>query len=169
MKKSFVFGALFLCLALALFFKVAYPYGAAKEGPCAFCTEKVLSSQLLFEGEEVLALTTHKPAREGHILIIPKRHVERFEDLTSSEIAEMGEMVKKVNRAVQKTFHTTGYLLIQKNGAEAGQSVFHVHFHYLPAEKNQNQLALAFKFLFSPWLSPKTAEEMGEEIALLKN
>lgn len=122
---------------------------------CAFCNEEILERQVFYRGNGALGVMTHKPAVPGHVLIIPERHVERFEDLSVEELAAIGETIKKVDAAVRKTFGYTDYLLIQKNGKGAGQSVPHVHFHYLPATN-----FLAIRFLVSPWLKPLSEDEL---------
>lgn len=123
---------------------------------CAFCNSEILERQVFYRGSKAVALLTHKPAVPGHVLIIPQRHVERFEDLTEEELAAIKETIQKVDLAVRKMFGTKDYALIQKNGKEAGQSVPHVHFHYLPAKN-----FLAAKFLLSPWLKPLPKEELS--------
>ena len=148
----------FITLALSVFafgvFKVDFQRFSKPES-CAFCDEQILERQVFYRGNGALGVLTHKPAVPGHVLIIPERHVERFEDLTVEELASIGEAIKKVDAAVRKTFGYTDYLLIQKNGKGAGQSVPHVHFHYLPATN-----FLAIRFLASPWLKPLSGEEL---------
>lgn len=138
--------------------------GSVSSTSCPFCNDEIVSSQLIFEGDKARAILTYKPAVDGHVLIVPKRHVARFELLDASEILEISELVSKVNRAVQKTFKTTGYLLIQKNGEEVGQSVFHVHFHYLPNTKGKSLAILTMKWFLSPWL-PQLSQTKMREVA----
>lgn len=122
---------------------------------CPFCQEEVLARHIFYRGDLALGILTHKPAVPGHVLIIPKRHVERFEELTGAEMALIQETIKKVDVAVRKLHGNKGYLLIQKNGRDAGQSVPHVHFHYLPADR-----FLALRYFISPWLKPLSGDEM---------
>jgi len=129
---------------------------------CAFCKEEVLATHTFYVGEKARALITYKPTVEGHVLIIPERHVERFEQLTSEEIAEMGEIIKKVDIAVKNIYGNTGYLLLQKNGKEAGQSVPHVHFHYLPRTEGDGHWLFALKFLTADYQKPLTFDQMKE-------
>lgn len=128
---------------------------AYKAKSCAFCEGAVLDRQTFFQGERVLGILTHKPVAPGHVLIIPKRHVERFEDLTSEEVQEIGTCIRKVDQTVRNIFGHKDYLLLQKNGKRAGQSVPHVHFHYLPAVP-----FLSIKFFLTPWLKPLSGEEL---------
>ena len=166
MKKTFALIALFL-IPVSLFFSSDFSSKGLER--CPFCQEEVIQRQLFYQGKEILGIATHKPAATGHVLIIPLRHVERFEELSPSEVAEMGQVIQKIDRAVRHLHGTTGYLLIQKNGQEAGQSVPHVHFHYIPVTKGDSQIWLALKFFLSPWFSARTAEEMKPQIVALSN
>ena len=71
---------------------------------CPFCNEAILTRQKFYEDELVLALVTHKPSVPGHLLIIPKRHIERFEMLTDEELVQIGRIIKKANLAAMKVF-----------------------------------------------------------------
>ena len=150
--KKIVF--IFLTVSLFLGFALLFDFQRFSKAGCAFCDEKVLDAQVFYRGDGVFGVLTHKPAVPGHVLIIPERHVERFEDLTTEEVAALGEAIKKVDLAVRRTFGNEDYVLLQKNGRGAGQSVPHVHFHYLPATK-----FLPFHFFLSPWLKPMKSEE----------
>jgi histidine triad (HIT) family protein len=136
---------------------------------CAFCNEDVLNRQKFYEDDFVFALYTHKPVLPGHCLIIPKRHVQRFEMLTDEEMTQIGRVIKKVNQAVAKVFNTPSYLILQKNGSEVGQSVPHVHFHYIPRQKGDSS---TLKFLVKMYISnlqkPLSAEDMQKRVAELK-
>ncbi len=141
-------------LALALF-QIDFQ-GKAVAG-CPFCDREVLERQVFYRGHGALGVLTHKPAVPGHVLIIPERHVERFEELTPEDLAALQETVKKVDAAVRKKYGNTDYLLLQKNGRMAGQTVPHVHFHYLPASR-----FLALRYLVSPWFKPMSLEELRQ-------
>ena len=159
--KNYVF-LFFLVFSISL-------QGARSES-CAFCTTDVLERQTFYEGELVLALYTHKPVMPGHCLIIPKRHVERFENLTDEEMLEIGQVIKKVDAVVRKEFHTISYLLLQKNGEEVGQTVPHVHFHYIPRKQGDDSIV---KFFFKSWITnmkkPIDGAELKENVEIMKN
>jgi histidine triad (HIT) family protein len=156
-------------ILLATFFITSLIGNIYSDPYCPFCDSNVLNQQTFYEDDLVLALYTHKPIFPGHCLIIPKRHVERFEELTSEEITQIGEMIKKVNQAVEKVFDTSSYLLLQKNGSEVGQSVPHVHFHYIPRKANDSS---TLKFLIKMYIAnikgPISPDEMRENIEKLK-
>jgi len=136
---------------------------------CAFCEPDVLDRQTFYEDELVLALYTHKPILPGHCLVIPKRHVERFEMLTEAEMVQIANVLKKVDQAVMQTFATSSYLLLQKNGVEVGQTVPHVHFHYVPRKTGDNStIGFLVKMYLSNVKYPIAQEEMQETVERLK-
>lgn len=161
MKKIvFCLTALFFALTIYLNFD----FGKSPSGNCVFCDPKVIESQFFYRGKMVLAMLTHKPAVAGHVLIIPKRHVERFEELSSLEMEEIQQIICSVDRMVKQVFGTKDYILLQKNGQKAGQSVPHVHFHYIPANR-----FLTLRFFLSPWLNPLTVSKKVQLQEKLKN
>jgi len=139
------------------------------DGPCAFCNPAVLARQTFYEDDLVLALYTHKPIFPGHCLVIPKRHVERFEGLTDEEITEMGRALKKVNSAVRQVFGTSPYILLQKNGREVGQTVPHVHIHYIPRKAGDSSaLWFVIKLFVRNAMKPISPEETRENVEKLQ-
>lgn len=134
------------------------------EKDCPFCSETILTKQCIYENESIYLLLSHKPILEGHCLIIPKRHVQNVIDLTPEELAAIHSAVKKLQNAKPSPF-----LLLQKNGVEVGQSVPHVHFHYIPRNKGEtSSLPVLTKFFFSPLLRPLSEEKMKKQITLIQ-
>lgn len=72
------------------------------------------------------------PVSPGHALIIPRRHVASFFDLTQDERQDMFNMVDEVKRILDDRFHPDGYNIGVNIGEAAGQSIFHVHLHLIP-------------------------------------
>jgi diadenosine tetraphosphate (Ap4A) HIT family hydrolase len=136
---------------------------------CAFCDPAVLEAQAFYEDELVIALYTHKPIFPGHCLVIPRRHVERYEALSDDEMLQIGRVVRKVDAAAQRVFGVSSYLLAQKNGVEVGQSEPHIHFHYIPRQQGDDS---TLKFLYNAVVAklfpPITREEMSEQVSQLK-
>lgn len=132
------------------------------KGACPFCKEEVREAQAFYESDLALGILTYKPAVPGHVLVIPKRHVERFEELTEAEMGAIQDLIRKVQRAEKELFGKDDYLLIQKNGLSAGQSVPHLHFHYLPRTPSENHALFSLRFFLSPYWSPESEIEMKE-------
>jgi histidine triad (HIT) family protein len=166
-KWTALTAILFTCLLGGIYF--FFPTPAPFTGYCAFCDPAVLHRQTFYEDDLVLALYTHKPVFPGHCLVVPKRHVERFEMLTDAEITQMGRVLKKVNLAVMKVFGTSSYLLLQKNGTESGQTVPHVHIHYIPRKAGDSSaLKLVVHMYLSTVKGPISPEKMQEIVEKLK-
>jgi histidine triad (HIT) family protein len=127
---------------------------------CPFCNPSVLDKQTVYESDSCLALLSYKPATPGHMLILPKRHVERYDELTSEEAASLQAMIARVDRTEREVLGATGYIILEKNGVEAGQSVPHVHFHYFPRKVGDSGLALAARMFLVPWFKPLSNEEL---------
>lgn len=182
MSKRFLIILAVSLLALAGFtFYVEDPYTLANkvltksssEKPCAFCNPDVLASQTFYEGDTVSALINYKPLLKGHSLIVPKRHVERFEDLTPDELVEIGQVVQMVNQAFHRVYGTNDYVLVLQNGTRAGQTEHHVHFHMIP-RGNENivltkaRLWLAFIGEATTLRKPMTPEETTAAVTPLR-
>ncbi len=114
-------------------------------------------------------LYDHKPVFPGHCLIIPNRHVERYEDLTAEERARIAEITLKVDRVVRRVFKTSAYLLTQKNGKEVGQAVPHVHMHYIPRKAGEDSMvSLCFNLFTASLFSAISDEQMQDVVAKLR-
>jgi len=159
-----------ICLMGGTYFFFIKPFSQSSfDGYCAFCDPTVLKNQTFYEDDLVLALYTHKPILPGHCLIVSKRHVERFEMLTDAEITQIGRVIKKVNQAVEKVFETSSYLLLQKNGLEVGQSVPHVHFHYLPRKAGDDStMQFIVKMYIANAKQPVSQSETHEIVEKLR-
>lgn len=84
------------------------------------------------EDERTLAFMDVMPQADGHALVIPKYPAENLFDLPTEDLAATIRTTQRVARAVKKAFDAPGIMIAQLNGAAAGQSVFHIHFHIVP-------------------------------------
>ncbi len=87
----------------------------------------------VFEDDTALAFLDIFPQVEGHTLVIPKQVAARnLLDMPSDAIGPYIQRVQTVAAAVEKALAPDGLVVTQFNGAPAGQTVFHLHFHILP-------------------------------------
>jgi histidine triad (HIT) family protein len=86
----------------------------------------------VFEDEHTLAFMDVMPQSDGHALVIPKAEAENLFDVAPAALSATILTTQRVARAVKKAFAPPGVLIAQLNGAGAGQSVFHIHFHIVP-------------------------------------
>lgn len=86
----------------------------------------------VYEDEHVLAFLDIGPLSEGHTLVIPKERKAYLHELSDESAAAIGRVLPRLARAVMKATGASAYNVLQNNGAEAHQAVFHVHFHIIP-------------------------------------
>jgi len=105
---------------------------------CVFC--KIIKGELpstkVHDDDDVLAFLDIHPIRPGHTLIIPKKHYTNILETPDAEIVKAMRVVKRVGRAVIDGLGVDGFSVGLNNGREAGQSVFHTHFHIIPRSKD---------------------------------
>ncbi len=86
----------------------------------------------VYEDNSTIAFLDIMPQAEGHTLVIPKEHAETIFDLSRDGAAALISTTQKVAGAVKQITKSPGILLAQLNGAAAGQTVSHIHFHVIP-------------------------------------
>ncbi len=90
-----------------------------------------LPAEKVFENERILAIKDIHPHAPVHILIIPKKEIKNLQDLTAEDFPLLNEVIS-VAQQLAKEFHIEeGYRLLTNNGSDAGQTIFHLHFHLL--------------------------------------
>jgi diadenosine tetraphosphate (Ap4A) HIT family hydrolase len=148
-------------LILILCFLVFLVSAPCHDRECPFCSIEILKLQALEENSSAIALYTHRPITKGHSLIIPKRHVEKFHELTQNELFDIQKLINQIHQVSESKLEVGSYLLLQKNGKEVGQSVDHLHFHYIPRHKKEKSvLKLAFEMVLNLFLSPLDKKEI---------
>ena len=71
----------------------------------------------------------------GHVIVVPKRHVADFFDMTEAEQAALFELLRQARKLVQEKFSPDGFNIGANVGKAAGQNRMHVHFHLIPRYK----------------------------------
>lgn len=94
----------------------------------------------LHETDEILAFMDIFPQTRGHCLVIPK-HAEatNFFDIAPPDLQTLIVATQRVADAVRRALNPDGVRIIQFNGAPAGQTVFHIHFHIIPVYEGQTE------------------------------
>ena len=100
--------------------------------PCLFCKDPrgvSLNNELAYSARDTYAVSP------GHTLIIPRRHVASFFDLTPDEIKACMELVNEERNALDDELKPDGYNIGVNVGPAAGQSILHAHIHLIPRYK----------------------------------
>ena len=101
---------------------------------CLFCkiASKQIPSKLVFEDDDLLAFHDINPVAPTHILVIPKQHITSLGEATAEHQALLGKLLLAARRAAEEAgLLESGFRVVLNTGANAGQSVFHVHLHVL--------------------------------------
>jgi histidine triad (HIT) family protein len=112
----------------------------------------------IFEDDRTLAFMDVMPQAEGHVLVVPKEAAENIFDLSPAGAAAMMATTQAVAKAVRKALGVPGIMLAQLNGAGAGQSVFHVHFHIIPRQAGVDMVLHARDMVDAKKLEPIAAK-----------
>jgi histidine triad (HIT) family protein len=101
---------------------------------CLFCkiAAKEIPSKVVFEDDELFAFHDINPGAPVHVLVVPKRHVVGLAQTAPSDEALLGRMLLAAKRVADATgIADDGFRVVFNSGANAGQSVFHLHMHVL--------------------------------------
>jgi histidine triad (HIT) family protein len=101
---------------------------------CVFCgiVAGTVEASVVREDDATLAFMDLRQSNPGHVLVIPKRHVEMVYDLDPETAARLFQAAVTLARALRRSLDPRGLNLWQSNGDAAGQEVPHVHLHLLP-------------------------------------
>ena len=100
---------------------------------CLFCkiAAKELDSEIVHETDNTIAFKDINPAAPVHVLVIPKRHIASAQELSPSDGDLLAELFQAVGAVASGAGVEMGYRLVTNIGADAGQSVDHLHLHVL--------------------------------------
>ena len=99
--------------------------------PCLFCN--IIESGYTHDNELAYASYDSYPVTEHHCLIIPKRHLKDYFELTNKELIACNELIKIVKNEIRAKDQTVkGFNLGTNIGKVSGQSILHCHFHLIP-------------------------------------
>ena len=99
-------------------------------GTCPFCT--LGAERIVLANEFAVVIRDSFPVSPGHTLIIPKRHVGSFFDVTGDERKAMLALLDSAKLGLDAAFHPDGYNVGINDGEAAGQTVPHLHLHLIP-------------------------------------
>ena len=113
----------------------------------------------VMENDYILAFMDVMPQTTGHTLVIPKYNTENIYDLPEDYFIPMMDAIRKIAKSIKKVYSPTGVMIMQLNGQEAGQTVFHLHFHLIPRKEGLN-----YKFHASEMVDFEALKKEAEKI-----
>ncbi|MDR7077037.1 diadenosine tetraphosphate (Ap4A) HIT family hydrolase [Neobacillus niacini] len=105
---------------------------------CLVCklANKILPVHVVFEDEYVSCFLDHEPYNEGHIMILPKKHIYDVEELDENTAGSIMKASILLSKAIKKLFHPDGITICQNGGIF--NELTHYHMHVVPRYKNQS-------------------------------
>ena len=104
---------------------------------CIFC--KIIAGEIpsskVYEDDTMLAFRDINPEAPVHVLVIPKAHIASMDEITAENSAVVAKIFEKIPHIAKEAGVTDGYRVISNCGPDAGQTVFHLHFHILGGTK----------------------------------
>jgi histidine triad (HIT) family protein len=101
---------------------------------CLFCkiATKEIPSKTVFEDDDLFAFHDVRPGAPVHVLVVPKRHITGLGDLAPEDGDVLGKLLRSAKRVAELTgIVESGFRVVFNSGADAGQSVFHLHMHVI--------------------------------------
>mmetsp|Transcript_14525 Transcript_14525/g.16117 ORF Transcript_14525/g.16117 Transcript_14525/m.16117 type:complete len:155 (-) Transcript_14525:52-516(-) len=142
---------------------------ASKVGTFVFGQYTPRDTCIFYKSSKTIGFVNLKPVVPGHVLLIPKRKVKRYRDLTVSEISDLFHSAQIVGNAMEQHFKGTSLTITVQDGADAGQTVEHVHVHVIPRKPGDfTDNDDIYREIEKDGRKPRSEEEMEAEANLLK-
>ncbi len=124
---------------------------------------KEIPNFTIYEDDDILVMMDVMPMSDGHCLVLPKSPSRNLLDADVVTLQKVLPLVQKIVNATKKAMNADGIILQQFNEAPAGQSVFHLHFHIIPAYEGKKLLRHNDKMADSEMLA-KQARAIANEL-----
>ena len=109
---------------------------------CLFCKiiKGEVQSDKVYEDDYVYCFKDINPVTPIHLLVIPKKHINSFADLTNEDREYVWKIHEAINKMAEELgFKSNGYRVIVNCGKDSGQEVMHLHYHVLARNKFGNK------------------------------
>ena len=105
---------------------------------CIFCKiiKGEIPSSTIYDEENVKVIMDIAPSAKGHAILLVKQHVANVFELDAELAGKVFSVVPKIATAIKEELGCDGMNILQNNGVEAGQTVFHLHIHFIPRWKD---------------------------------
>ena len=104
---------------------------------CLFC--KIIAGEIpctkVYENEKVFAFRDINPQAPVHVLVLPKEHMDSANVINAENVGNVAAVFEAIPQIAAAEGLTDGYRVINNCGADAGQTVMHIHFHLIGGRK----------------------------------
>jgi histidine triad (HIT) family protein len=119
---------------------------ANKKENCIFCkiANGEISSNILYEDEDIIAFLDASPTTKGHALVVTKEHFDNVLYVPKDLIGKAFSVAQKIGQAEVSLFDAKGVNILTNAGEAAGQTVMHFHIHVIPRYDPNDGLQIGF-------------------------
>lgn len=130
-----------MCIPITLHWDIPTPISGNIMEECIFCRIAAgeAKSWKVWENDDVCAFLDIHPISKYHTLVIPKTHFENIFDIPEEELIKVMTAVRRIARLYEEKLGIKNLQIINNNGKEGQQDVFHIHFHLIPRQKGDGQ------------------------------
>ena len=134
---------------------------------CVYCTLPEIKTRTIKQNNLAWAFLTNIPITPGHTLVVPIRHVQKFEELTDAEKTAIFGLATEIKMALRELFDAEGFHHAWNEEKVAGQSVPHFHLHIVPRKKGDEGITEyePRKFLYRPGSRETTPEAELQDVS----
>ena len=145
--------------------RLAYVTGAAKSADCVFCaalTGTDADPLIVFRGSSAFVILNLFPYNNGHLMVVPNRHIASLVDATPDELTEMMALTRRAEIALREAFAPQGMNMGLNLGKAAGAGILeHLHLHVIPRwAGDTNFMTVVGETRVLPQELPVTAEKL---------
>ncbi len=116
---------------------------------CLFCKDDFYTEKnIILENNHWRAVYDGYPVSKGHTLIIPKRHISSFFDLTIYQFFSLFKIIRNTKKVLDKKFKPLAYNIGINDGSYAGQTIPHLHIHIIPRYEGDGGLPCGVRNVF---------------------
>ena len=145
--------------------RLAYVTGAAKSADCVFCaalSNTDAAPLIVFRGSACFVILNLFPYNNGHVMIVPNRHIASLAEATADELCELMELTRRTEIALREAFSPQGMNMGLNLGKAAGAGVLdHLHLHVVPRwNGDTNFMTIVGQTRVLPQELPVTADKL---------
>jgi ATP adenylyltransferase len=145
--------------------RLAYVTGGAGSTGCVFCTapdDDDAAPLMLFRGDTCFVILNLFPYNNGHLMVVPRRHIASLTAATSDELCEMMELTRRAEAALNESYAPHGINMGLNLGRPAGAGIVdHIHLHVVPRwNGDTNFMSVVGRTRVLPEELPQTADKL---------